>query len=277
MQVAVQSVVEQAEVNGPAVIATTAAGDVISARRVSALGGTELEVAAPGGGTAGVAFPASLDGQATVAVVAYASSPHPEPKPSFPRTQEGGELVSGVVEVTVNFTVSDLLEPVIIHLPRSESGEVCKWWDVDAGDWSADGCVWLGGACACTHLTMFAACRTFYECSTLSIVSQFPEYWEMFWVYFRPVSLLPLLLGAALIVMLAEAVLLDAKHRYYSHLSSVFFVDTPKPTPLTIRQKLHKVFVELHHPTTKLVAILQGADPIVVLVNRAQHTKIKHS
>ena len=79
---------------------------------MSALGGTDLEIAAPGGGTASVSFPEVLGGSATVAVVAYASSPFPGPKLS--QAQEGGDLVSGVVEVSVNFTVRDLAEPVLI-------------------------------------------------------------------------------------------------------------------------------------------------------------------
>ena len=59
------------------------------------------------------------------AVVAYATPPRPEPKAST--EQEGGGVVSGVVEVKVNFTVANLTEPVIIRLPNGAGGEVCKY------------------------------------------------------------------------------------------------------------------------------------------------------
>ena len=115
--------------------AVTPEGHAVAARRVSTLGGVSLQLAAPGGGTAGVRFPASLTGAADVALVAYAASPHAEPSPG--PEQEGGGLASGVVRVFVSFEVADLAEPVLIELPNAGSAETCKWWDANAGEWSA--------------------------------------------------------------------------------------------------------------------------------------------
>ena len=70
-------------------------------------------------------------------------------------------------------------------------------WDENAGEWSAEGCTWVDGACACTHLTMFAAFLLFFECSTLGVVSQFPGIGAMFGESFRAISLLPFAVALA--------------------------------------------------------------------------------
>merc|ERR1719199_622703 len=100
-----------------------------------------------------------------------------------------------MIEVVVNFTIEDLAEPIIIHLPSSDGAETCKWWDEEADDWSAEGCVWVNGACACSHLTVFAAFLLFYECSTLSTIEEFPGFATMFGESFRVITLLPLALA----------------------------------------------------------------------------------
>ena len=155
---AMDTLVAETVVDGPPVVATTEDGDEIAAAQVSSLGGTELAVTAPGGGKAAVEFPAFLGGAATVAVVAYAASPRPQPRSGSQQRQEGGGLASGVVEISVNFTVSGLAEPILITLPGSQAAETCKWWDEETQNWSEEGCTWLDGVCACDHLTLFAAC-----------------------------------------------------------------------------------------------------------------------
>ena len=83
----------------------------------------------------------------------------------------------------------------------------------------------------------------------------------------RAVSFLPFLVACAVLIFFAVAFQLDRKHEYYAHLSSVFFVETPKPAPVPVAKQLSEVFVNLRHPRTKMTAILQGMDPAIVLVN----------
>ena len=131
----------------------------------------------------------------------------------------------------------DLPEPVVIQLPNAESAETCGWWDDEASEWSSEGCTWVAGACECTHLTVFAALLLFFECSTLSITSEFPGIAALFGEEFRAVSFVPFLVACAVLVFFAVAYHLDKKHEYYAHLSSVFFVDTPKPEKMPLSKK----------------------------------------
>ena len=119
---------------------------------------------------------------------------------------------------------------------------MCKWWDEEKNVWSEDGCSWVNGACECTHLTLFAAFLLFYECSTMSIVSQFPGFGAMFGEEFVLVSLIPFILALAVLAFFAIAVKLDASHEYFSHLSTVFFVDTPRPEKVPLGAKVPAYF-----------------------------------
>ena len=107
----------------------------------------------------------------------------------------------------------------------------------------------------------------FYDCSTLSVVGQFPGLGTMFGESFKPVSLVPLVLAFLVLAGFAAAVKMDGKHEYYKHLSSVFFVDTPKPEKVAMTAKLSATFIEMQHPQTKMTEILSGMDPAIVLVN----------
>ena len=62
MQAAVEDLVARTEMDGPALEVTTPEGHMITAKRVSSLGGAAVDAAAPGGGTASVKFPLSLGG-----------------------------------------------------------------------------------------------------------------------------------------------------------------------------------------------------------------------
>ena len=82
----------------------------------------------------------------------------------------------------------------------------------------------------------------FYDCSTLSVVGQFPGLGTMFGESFKPVSLVPLVMAFLVLAGFAAAVKMDGKHEYYKHLSSVFFVDTPKPEKVAMMAKLSATF-----------------------------------
>ena len=171
--ISLEDLISKTVLDEPALTGKTPEGHAIAAVKVSALGGTVLGLDAPGGGLAQVSFPESLKGFAVVTMTVFASSPHAEPK--LLPWREGGGIVSGVVDVSVDSTLEALTDPIIIQLPRSEGAEICKWFDISTGDWSADGCeLRADGSCACAHLTTFAACHLIYECSTLRRVSQFP-------------------------------------------------------------------------------------------------------
>jgi hypothetical protein len=89
----------------------------------------------------------------------------------------------------------------------------------------------------------------------------------MFGESFRAISLAPLAVAVVVLFLFVHAAQLDREHEYYLHLSSVFFVDTSKPVAVTLMQKLHAVFIEMHHPQTTMTEILKGQDPSIILVN----------
>ena len=76
----------------------------------------------------------------------------------------------------------------------------------------------------------------------MSIVSQFPGFGAMFGEEFVLVSLIPFLLALAVLAFFAMAVKLDASHEYFSHLSTVFFVDTPRPEKVPLGAKVSAYF-----------------------------------
>jgi len=60
------------------------------------------------------------------------------------------------------YSVSGLLEPIILTLPVDDARAICVWWDTSINDWSEEGITLLNFTgthlvCATTHLTLFAA------------------------------------------------------------------------------------------------------------------------
>jgi len=79
------------------------------------------------------------------------------------------------------YSVSGLLEPIILVLPVTDADAICVWWDADLLDWSDEGMTIVNFTgtelvCATTHLTLFAAIvRGFVdtvECSQVTLLSR---------------------------------------------------------------------------------------------------------
>jgi hypothetical protein len=153
--------------------------------------------------------------------------------------------------------------------PYELQTNACGWWD--DGNWSTSGCTFTDGACECTHLSFFAAIQLFYECSTLSLVSEELPSLDQIDVLamdrVRALSLAPVIWTAMALIFFLYACRLDEKHQYHSHVDAIFFVDTPEPPTVSATQKLNEVFFELKHPKTKFAEILKGTDPSMIMVN----------